>query len=95
MKVITEVNTDNIRKVIDTLENYSKYYLNKREVFDISNYQTDDYDDISAFNGLLKKIKSNYNDISNNINNSELFIIEKAGHCNYIFNNKLIIFFII
>ena len=62
MKVITEVNTDNIRQVIDTLENYSKYYLNKKEVFDISNYQTDNYDDISAFNGLLKKIKSNYND---------------------------------
>ena len=26
--------------------------------------------------------------ISNNIKNSELFILEKAGHCNYIFNNK-------
>ncbi len=26
--------------------------------------------------------------ISNNIKNSELFIMEKAGHCNYIFNNK-------
>ena len=79
MKVITEVNTDNIRKVIDTLENYSKYYLNKREVFDISNYQTDDYDDISAFNGLLKKIKSNYNDISNNINNIVSYMQE---YCN-------------
>ena len=79
MKVITEVNTDNIRKVIDTLENYSKYYLNKMEVFDISNYQTDDYDDISAFNGLLKKIKSNYNDISNNINNIVSYMQE---YCN-------------
>ncbi len=79
MKVITEVNTDNIRKVIDTLENYSKYYLNKKEVFDISNYQTDNYDDISAFNGLLKKIKSNYNDISNNINNIVSYMQE---YCN-------------
>lgn len=79
MKVITEVNTDNIRKVIDTLENYSKYYLNKKEVFDISNYQTDNYDDISAFNGLLKKIKSNYNDISNNINNIISYMQE---YCN-------------
>lgn len=26
--------------------------------------------------------------ISNNIKNSEIFILEKAGHCNYIFNNN-------
>ena len=44
-----------------------------------------------VFNGGAKDIvpKSEAEYISNNINNSELFIIEKAGHCNYIFNNKL------
>lgn len=26
--------------------------------------------------------------ISNNIKNSKMFILEKAGHCNYIFNNN-------
>ena len=44
-----------------------------------------------VFNGGAKDIvpKNEAEYISNNINNSELFIIEKAGHCNYIFNNKL------
>ena len=44
-----------------------------------------------VFNGGAKDIvpKKEAEYISNNINNSELFIIEKAGHCNYIFNNKL------
>ena len=44
-----------------------------------------------VFNGGIKDIvpKNEAEYISNNINNSELFILEKAGHCNYIFNNKL------
>ena len=41
----------------------------------------------SAAKDIVPKNEAEY--ISNNINNSELFIIEKAGHCNYIFNNKL------
>ena len=41
-------------------------------------------------NGGVKDIvpKSEAEYISNNIKNSDLFIMENAGHCNYIFNNK-------
>ena len=42
-----------------------------------------------VFNGGERDIvpKSEAEYISNNIDNSELVILEKAGHCNYIFNN--------
>lgn len=42
------------------------------------------------FNGGSKDLvpKSEVEYISNNIKNSERYIIEKAGHCNYIFNNN-------
>ena len=69
MKATTQINTDNIRKVIDNLNSYNKYYFNKKSVFNISNYQDGDYEKLSSFNNLLKKIQNNYNDISNNINN--------------------------
>lgn len=35
---------------------------------------------------LVSRDEAEY--ISNNIKNSELLILEKAGHCNYIFNNR-------
>jgi len=43
-----------------------------------------------VFNGGIKDIvpRGEAEYISNNIKNSELFILEKAGHCNYVFNNK-------
>ena len=43
-----------------------------------------------VFNGGSKDLvpKSEVEFISNNIKNSERYIIEKAGHCNYIFNNN-------
>lgn len=42
------------------------------------------------FNGGVKDLvpKGEADYISNNIYNSELYILEKAGHCNYIFNNS-------
>ena len=43
-----------------------------------------------VFNGGSKDLvpKSEVEFISNNIKNSRRYIIEKAGHCNYIFNNN-------
>lgn len=43
-----------------------------------------------VFNGGNKDLvpKSEVEFISNNIKNSERYIIEKSGHCNYIFNNN-------
>lgn len=42
-----------------------------------------------VFNGGIKDLvpKDEVEYISNNIKKSEMFILEKAGHCNYIFNN--------
>ena len=42
-----------------------------------------------VFNGGIKDLvpKNEVEYISNNIKKSEMFILEKAGHCNYIFNN--------
>ena len=37
---------------------------------------------------LANIMKMSRKSISNNIKNSELFILEKSGHCNYIFNNN-------
>lgn len=36
---------------------------------------------------IVPKNEAEY--ISNNITNSELVILQKAGHCHYIFKNKL------
>jgi pimeloyl-ACP methyl ester carboxylesterase len=43
-----------------------------------------------VFNGGNKDIvpRNEAEYIANNINNSKLYILEKAGHCNYIFNNQ-------
>lgn len=43
-----------------------------------------------VFNGGIKDLvpRNEAEYISNNIKNSEIFILEKAGHCNYIFNNN-------
>lgn len=43
-----------------------------------------------VFNGGIKDLvpRNEAEYISSNIENSELFILEKAGHCNYIFNNN-------
>jgi len=69
------------------------------EMFEKLNYEShsiteDELNNISVptlvFNGgtkdLVPKNEAEY--ISKNIKNSELFILEKAGHCNYIFNDK-------
>ena len=44
-----------------------------------------------VFNGGIKDLvpKDEAKYISSNIKNSELFILENAGHCNYIFNNTV------
>ena len=78
------------------------FYPGKRnnEMFEKLNHKAhsitkEELEDITiptlVFNGGIKDIvpKSEAEYISNNINNSELFILEKAGHCNYIFNNKI------
>ena len=41
-------------------------------------------------NGCIKDLvpRDEVKYISNNIKNSKMFILEKAGHCNYIFNNN-------
>lgn len=78
------------------------FYPGKRnnEMFEKLNYKAhsitkEELENITiptlVFNGGIKDIvpKSEAEYISNNINNSELFILEKAGHCNYIFNNKI------
>ena len=43
-----------------------------------------------VFNGGIKDLvpRNEAEYISNNIENSELFILKNAGHCNYIFNNN-------
>ncbi len=43
------------------------------------------------FNGEIKDLvpQNEAEYISRNIKNSELFILPKSGHCNYIFNNKM------
>jgi len=43
-----------------------------------------------VFNGSIKDLvpKDEAEYISRNIKNSEIFILEKAGHCNYVFSNK-------
>ena len=91
------VKKPNYAKIIEKLpcypgkKNYEKFVKLNNESCSITKEELNTIN-VSTLvcNGGIKDIvpRDEAEYISNNIKNSELFILEKSGHCNYIFNNN-------
>ena len=91
------VKKPNYDKIIEKLpcypgkKNYEKFVKLNNESCSITKEELNTIN-VSTLvcNGGIKDIvpRDEAEYISNNIKNSELFILEKSGHCNYIFNNN-------